>query len=99
MKEIIIAIIGSGALSALVSALVSLMNAKQRAKKGNDDLILMMSAYSIYSLGEAAIKDGYISFRKLELFNDMYNKYKEQKNANGYADVIKEKVNSLPIKD
>ena len=97
MEQIIIAILGSGALSALVSGLVAYLNDKRKEKKGTGKLIMMLTARELYQMGEKFVAQGYADNEELKLFNDMYKIYKEQ-GGNGYADTLKERSDKLPIK-
>ena len=97
VQKIIIAILGSGAFSALVTGVVNLLNARQKAKKGSDEIIKMLAASQLYMMGENIIRRGEITFKELELYNDMYDLYKK-KDGNGYVDDLKAKISALPIK-
>lgn len=97
MENIIIAILGSGAFSALVTGIINLINARQKAKKGSDEMILMLTASQLYMMGESIITRGAVTFKELELFNDMYDLYKK-KEGNGYVDDLKKRISALPIK-
>lgn len=96
MQAIVIAILGSGAFSALISGIITLITARQKEKKGSDELILFLTAAMLYNLAEQALSKKSITMRGLELFNDMYDKYKA-KGGNGYVDILKMKVNALPV--
>lgn len=97
ISKIIVAILGSGAFSALVTGVINLLNAKQKAKKGSDEMILMLTASQLYMMGESIITRGTVTFKELELFNDMYSLYKK-KDGNGYVDDLKSRISSLPVK-
>ena len=93
ITTIIVAILGSGALSALVSNLFSLF----KEKKGLNKLVMMLTADKLYDNFEKMCEDGYAEEEKFKLSIDMYTIYKEQK-GNGYADALKNKAEKLPIK-
>lgn len=97
MKEIILAVLGSGALSALISGLISYLNERRKEKKGTGKLIMMLTADALYKRGEKFVEQGYADSEELKLFSDMYKIYKEQ-DGNGYADGLKERSDKLPIK-
>lgn len=96
MKDIIIAIIGSGALSALVSGLVTYLNGRRKAKSGLDKGVRMLLLAEIKMSGSKYCSDGHISFGELESFTEMYNVYKAL-GGNGYAEAVKHKVEALPV--
>ena len=91
--KIIVAVLGSGAFSALVSNLFTLI----KEKRGKDKLIMMITASMIYDNFEKMCEEGYADDEKYKLTVDMYTAYKEQK-GNGYADALKNKADKLPIK-
>ena len=93
ITKIVVAVIGSGALSALVSNLFSLI----KEKRGINKLVMMLTADKIYDNFEKMCEDGYADDEKYKLTVDMYATYKEQK-GNGYADALKNKADKLPIK-
>lgn len=98
MENIIIAILGSGAFSALVTGIINLINARQKAKKGSDEMILMLMTSQLYVMGESIITRGSVTFKELELYNDMYKLYKD-KEGNGYVDELKSRISKLPISE
>lgn len=95
--KIILAILGSGAFSAFVTGTINLINARQQAKKGSDEMILMLTASQLCMMGEGIVQRGEVNFKELELFNDMYALYKK-KDGDGYIDELKNRMSSLPIK-
>lgn len=97
MKEIILSIIGSSALATLISSIVSIVTAKAKAKKGNDKLIAMMCASLLYNMAESCIAKKEVETEQLKLWLDMYKEYKTQ-GGNGYVDVLKKKLEQLPIR-
>lgn len=92
--KIVAAVLGSGALSAVVSNLFSLL----KEKKGINKLIMMLTARELYQMGEKFVGQGYADNEELKLFTDMFKIYKEQ-DGNGYADALKDRVDKLPIKN
>ena len=99
MNNIIIAILGSGAFSALIGSLTAYLMEKQKEKDSKNDIITLMCASDITLLGESAIKDGYIEFAKARLFKNLYDSYKKLPTADGYVDLLNSKVSQLPIKE
>ena len=95
-EAIIIAILGSGAFSALVSGVVSMISERRKEKKGDSKCIMMLMADAIYTKGERLSKEDKVESEELKLFVDMYDLYKK-KGGNGYADDLKNKVTSKPL--
>lgn len=97
MTEIIVAIIGSGALSTLVSLLVS------RASKKKDEALTIEEGLQCLLLGEIErrgekhISRGEIGTDDYQRFSDLCDVYKRL-GGNGYAKRIKEAVDDLPLK-
>ena len=97
ITQIIIAVIGSGAFSAIVSGIVSAASEKRKDKKGTGKLIMMLTADALYKRGEKFCEQGYADDEEYKLFLDMYSIYKDQE-GNGYADDLKKRAEKLPIK-
>ena len=97
-KTIIVAIISSGALSTLVSAL---FNVWQSRKKRNDGVragMKMLLYDRIKHLGKSYIERGSISTDELEDLVEMHSIYHEDLDGNGFLDAIMASVKALPIK-
>ena len=90
--KIIAAVLGSGALSALVSNIFSLI----KEKRGTNKLVMMLTADKIYDNFEKMCEDGFAENEKYKLTLKMYEIYKEQ-GGNGYADDLKSRAEKLPI--
>ena len=96
---VIITILGSGAFSALVGGLVTYYTQKRRDKDSKNDMLLLMCASELTMLGESAIKNNEISFAKAKLFKALYTKYKSFPEADGYIDLVNQKVSQLPLEE
>lgn len=97
MTEIIIAIIGSGALSTCISLIASQKNAKRDTQKTIEDALQCLCLAEIERAGERHIARGEISTDDYQKFNDICDVY-ERLGGNGYAKRIKEAVDELPLK-
>ena len=97
--NIVLAIIGSSAFAAVVGSLTTYLIEKAKNKDNKNDILLLMCASELTMLGEGAIKDGEISFAKAKLFKQLYTKYKEIPDADGYVDLVNEQVSKLPLKE
>ncbi len=96
MQTIIIAVIGSGALSAFISGVFLLINNHQKAKTGIEKGVQLLLLGELKRSGNEYIRDKEISTEDLEAFNETYNTYK-QLNGNGFADTLIAKVRALPL--
>lgn len=98
--SIIIAIISSGALSTLISALFNLWQQRKKRQDGVREGIKILLYDRIKHLGKQYIARGYISAEELEDLTTMHNIYHDPYglNGNGFLDAIMENVRKLPIK-
>lgn len=98
MNDIIIAIIGSGALAAAISAIVAYINYRMRLHHGVTLGTQVLLYARIKELGRQHISDGEISAEDLEDIMEMHRVYHDELSGNGYLDAIMEQVKKLPIK-
>jgi len=109
MDEIVIAVIGSGALSALISGIFN--NVAQRKKKKSADEIErdetlegLNKGVQLLLLGEIErqtekhMQRGSITRKELKWYLETYQTYKALK-GDGYADDMKADVTGLPVKE
>lgn len=97
-KTIIVAIISSGALSTLVSALFNVWQARKKRKDGVRAGMKMLLYDRIKHLGKSYIERGSISTDELEDLVEMHSIYHEDLDGNGFLDAIMASVKALPIK-
>lgn len=97
-KTIIVAIISSGALSTLVSALFNVWQARKKRKDGVRAGMKMLLYDRIKHLGKSYIERGSISTDELEDFVEMHSIYHKDLDGNGFLDAIMASVKALPIK-
>lgn len=91
--KIVVAVLGSGAFSALVSGFVAWL----KDKRGEGKCLMMLMADAVYTKGEKLSSQSEVSREEKKLFDDMYDLYKKQ-GGNGYADDLKEAVKKIPVK-
>lgn len=91
MNNIVIAIIGSGALTALITNIFNLINGSSRQKKVNQILLLGEMERRI---GNARVK-GSISDEQLKIVTDIVELYHAE-GGNGYADGLIAEARTLP---
>lgn len=94
MIEIIIAVIGSGALSAIISGIFNRLD-KQHEK---DDAINLLLYHDIKTECKEYIAQKSIDSDGLEVLTKMHTTY-HRRGGNGYLDKLMHEVNKLPIKD
>lgn len=95
--EIIIAIIGSNALSALIGAIVTFCG-QRRQKKDSTTAGLRILLYDrIKHLAKSYIARGWITTEELEDLMQMHKVYHDL-GGNGYLDKLMEQVHRLPVR-
>ena len=94
MKEIILAILGSGVLSSIVSAIISTVQSRNQTREGLKQILY----FQIKSDCKEAIKNGYIDDDSLEALHEAWATYHEDLKGNGYLDTLMKKVDSLPLR-
>lgn len=104
MNQIIIAIIGSGALSTLISALVSNHNMKKKSEAGQTKALQLLLLGEIKRTGRDYLAQGYLSMEDLKAYTEMYDCYHDPLDkgglgGNGFAESIYAQVKKLPIKE
>lgn len=97
-RTIIIAIISSGALSTLVSALFNMWQSRKKEKDGVRAGMKMLLYDRIKHLGKSYIERGFITTDELEDLTEMHNIYHNELDGNGFLDTVMSNVKSLPIK-
>lgn len=97
-RTIIIAIISSGALSTLVSALFNMWQSRKKEKDGVRAGMKMLLYDRIKHLGKSYIERGFITTDELEDLTEMHNIYHNELDGNGFLDTVMKNVKSLPIK-
>lgn len=91
MTNIIIAIIGSGALTALITNIFTLINGSSRQKKVNQVLLLGEMERRLENYRTA----GYVTAEQLQIFIGIGELYHAE-GGNGYADSMLAEARALP---
>jgi hypothetical protein len=97
--ELALAIIGSGALSALISGFFNLITSGKKKKGGVTAGTRILLYDRIKYLGRSYLRAGHIASEDLEDIIEMHKVYHTELGGNGYLDSIMEKVRRLPIQD
>jgi hypothetical protein len=96
--EVALAIIGSGALSVLISNLFSLYRDKRRIGTGVEAGVRQLLYDRIKFLCMRHIERGYITAGDLEDVLEMHKIYHDDLDGNGYLDSLIDRVKRLPIR-
>lgn len=98
MKEIIIAIIGSGAFSALISGGISLLNGRRKAKKGIDHAVSFLILGELERQFDKLIAKGHATRKDMKRFREVYDTYKSL-GGDGYADDMLEAIKEMEVQN
>ncbi|MCC8156379.1 MAG: hypothetical protein LIO54_03770 [Oscillospiraceae bacterium] len=97
MQAIIIAIIGSGALSALISGVFALVQSRKKRTDGVTAGVQQLLYDRIKYLCKAHIERGYIATNDLDDLERMHRIYHDDLGGNGFLADLMEKVRKLPV--
>ena len=97
MKEVIIAIICSGALSTLISQLFTLFMKRAEKKSGVNEGMRLILKDRLRTLCVHYVEQGWIYEDELEDLIRMHSCYHDKLNGNGYLDELMRRVKQLPI--
>ena len=96
MSDITIAIIGSGALSAIIAGLFTLLNNLVKKKSTEGRLLMGLAHSKIIEDAQKYIERGYISVAEYkELEHYLYEPY-SKRGGNGTAKKLMDEVSKLP---
>ena len=109
MIEIIIAVLGGSALSALITQVGNYISDRRKRKDAVEDKaedkdaalkqgIKLLLADKIQYLGLKYIEEGEITFSNRKMLNEMHSVYHNGLGGNGDFDDLMEEFNELPIK-
>ena len=95
--EIFAAVLGSGALSALISGAFGLIRDRRAKKDGVRAGVRQLLYDKIKFLGRKYIAEGEVSCEDLEDLMEMHKIYHDELSGNGYLDHIMAEVKKLRI--
>lgn len=107
--DIIIAVLGGSALSALITQIGSAVQQRRKRKydkedkKDDDSTVIkqglkLLIADKLQYLGTKHIEKGYISFSDRKMLHEMHSVYHNGLGGNGDFDVLMDEINELPLK-
>ena len=94
---IVIAIIGSGALSSFITGIFAMRARKQDKDNGISDGVKYLLYDNIKTRGREYIADGHIHAEDLQDIVRAWSVYHDELNGNGYLDKIMHDVKALPL--
>ena len=97
MTEIVIAVIGSGALSALISGVFAVATGRKRSKNGVRRGVQLLLYAQIKSRAREYIARGSIYADELEDLLRDWNCYHNELDGNGFLDSLMAQVKTLPV--
>ena len=95
---IVVAIVSSGALSAIVNAILTARREKRQKETGVSAGVRMLLYDRIKHLGKAYIQRGSVTSDELEDLIAMHKIYHDDLGGNGFLDTLMDSVRALPIK-
>ena len=98
MTEIIIAVLGSGVLSTLISQLFAVGYRCIEKKQGYVAALRLLMKNSLRGLCSMYIRQGWIYEDELEDIIDMHQCYHNDLKGNGYLDTMMDKVKALEVR-
>lgn len=109
MTEIIIAVLGGSALSALINQVGNYISERRKRKDAVEDKaddkdaalkqgMKLLLADKLQYLSLRYIADGEIAFTNRKMLNEMHSVYHSGLGGNGDFDDLMEELNELPIK-
>lgn len=98
MTAVIVAIIGSGALSTLISQLCQWLTRRQDAKSGQSAALRLVLKDRLRFLCGHYIQQGWIYSDELEDIIRMHQCYHDALSGNGYLDELMRRVRALEIR-
>lgn len=109
MIEIIIAVLGGSALSALITQVGNYISDRRKRKDAVEDKtedkdaalkqgIKLLLADKIQYLGLRYIEEGEVTFSNKKMLNEMHSVYHNGLGGNGDYDNLMEEFNELPLK-
>lgn len=97
METYIIALLGSGAFSALISGVFMLLTDRHRRESGERKAMRLIMYRSIKQDARSCMERGYIRADELEDLVAYHGCYHDDLGGNGFLDNLMEKVKRLPI--
>lgn len=96
MQPIIIAILGSGALSAIIAGVFNLINNHSSIKSNESKLLMGLAYKAIVELSQKYINRGYISVEEYKELEHYFAKPYMARGGNGTAAKLVKEVSQLP---
>ena len=97
MNEVILAVVGSGALSAVISGIFTTISTKRKQKGGVAAGVQQLMYDRIKYLCKSHLARGRIASNDLEDLERMHTIYHDDLDGNGYLDDLMKKVRSLEV--
>ena len=95
---IVVAIVSSGAFSAIVNAILAARREKRQKETGVSAGVRMLLYDRIKHLGKAYIQRGSVTSDELEDLIAMHKIYHDDLGGNGFLDALMGSIRALPIK-
>ena len=96
--QILIAILGSGALSTLITQLVALASRRRDGRRGQSAALRLILKDRLRFLCTGYLEQGWIYADELDDILQMHRCYHDMLGGNGYLDELMRRVKSLEIR-
>lgn len=98
-ESLIIAVVSSSAFSAVVTAIITAITARNRQSNGIQSGVRILLYDRIKHLGKSYIARGWITLEELEDLHSMHAIYHDELEGNGFLDALMASAQALPIKE
>lgn len=96
-RTVIIAIVSSGAFTAIVNAVINFLNKKNEAKSNINKALMCLLGYEIKSECRRLIKERSVELNDYEQLQELNTLYKDM-GGNGFVKSLMDKVSKLEVK-
>ena len=93
-KDFILAVLGSGVLSTLISCIFQLWNNRKKKLGKLEEGMRLLLLSDVRAMGKKLIDQGSVTREEYAVFNASYDAYKEL-GGDGWADGVKHNVDNL----
>ncbi|MBR2679315.1 MAG: hypothetical protein IKE23_00875 [Exiguobacterium sp.] len=98
-EEILIAVVSSSAFSAVVTAIITAITARNKQSDSISAGVRILLYDRIKHLAKGYIHRGWITLEELEDLHSMHKIYHEDLDGNGFLDALMANAQALPIKE
>ena len=94
---IIVAVVGSGAVTAIVNAIIRAVENKRKQKSAETKALTLLLLGEIREFGDVLLQQNYLDEEDYRHFEELYQTHKAL-GGNGYADKLYAEILKMPVK-